>query len=148
MLGQSPPPYKSVQVGILKDSNLMGVFPSTPPIIEVATVNMISTTDRSPRGKEVVDSSSLGNYETLYYAGQSTSDVHSDDLHLVASYPYHLPYWLEPSLPTLDNLSQNFPSDEPIIEIMKENEPLWEDHHHRSSFLPKANSIDSDFVSH
>ena len=28
MLGKSPPPYQSVGVGILKDSSLMGVFPS------------------------------------------------------------------------------------------------------------------------
>ena len=31
MLGQSPPPYQSIGVGVLKDSSLMGVFPSTPP---------------------------------------------------------------------------------------------------------------------
>ena len=60
MLVQSPPHYQSVGVGMLKDSTLMGVFPSTPPIMEVATVNMISTTGHSPRGKEVVESSSLG----------------------------------------------------------------------------------------
>ena len=70
-----------------------------------------------------------------------------DDLHLVASDPYHLPYWLEPSLPILDDLSQTFPSDESIIEIMSTNEPVWEDHHHRSLFLPNTSSIDNDFVS-
>ena len=26
------------------------------------------------------------------------------------------------------------------------DEPIWEDHHHRSSLLPNANSIDFDFV--
>ena len=31
MLGQSPPPYWSTGVGMLKDSTLMGVFPSAPP---------------------------------------------------------------------------------------------------------------------
>ena len=31
--------------------------------------------------------------------------------------------------------------------IMSADEPIWEDHHHRSSFLPNANSVDSDFVS-
>ena len=30
ILGQSPPPYQSIGVGMLKDSTLMGVFPSTP----------------------------------------------------------------------------------------------------------------------
>ena len=27
------------------------------------------------------------------------------------------------------------------------NESVWEDHHHRSSFLPNNSSIDNDFVS-
>ena len=82
----------------------MGVFPSTPYSMEAATVNMISTTGHSPRGKEFVDSSSLGPYEELYDDVQSTFDVLYDDLNLVALNPYHLPYWIEPSLPTLDYL--------------------------------------------
>ena len=49
-----------------KDLTLMGVFPSTPPSTEVETVNMISMTNHNPRGKEVVDSSSLFPYEALY----------------------------------------------------------------------------------
>ena len=92
MLAQSPPPYQLVGVGMLKDSKLMGVFPSTPPSMEVVNVNMISTTVHSPRDKEVVESSSLGPYEALYDVVQSAFDVHSDDLHLVTLDPYHLPY--------------------------------------------------------
>ena len=69
---------------------------------------MISMTSYSPKVKEVVESSSLGPYEALYDAVQYASDVHFDDLHLVASDPYHLPCWLEPLLPTLDYLSQTF----------------------------------------
>ena len=65
----------------------------------------------------------------------------------MASDPYHLPYYLEPSLPTLDYLSQNFPSDESILEIMSVDEPIWEYHHHKSSFLPNASSLYFDFVS-
>ena len=45
---------------------------------------------------------------------------HTNDLHLVALDSYHLPYWLEPSLPTLDYLTQNFPLDESIMDIMSE----------------------------
>ena len=108
MLGQSPPPYQSIRVGILKDSNLMRVFPSAHPSMEVATMNMISMTGYSNKGKEVVDSSSLSPYEEIYDVIQYSYDVHFDDLHLVASDPYHLPYWLELSLSTLDYLSQNF----------------------------------------
>ena len=65
----------------------------------------------------------------------------------MASDPYHLPYWLEPYLPVLDYLSENFPSDDSIMEIMNTNEPIWEDHHHRSSFLPNTSSANNDFVS-
>ena len=83
----------------------MGVFPPNPPRTEVAVMNMISTTGYSNRGKEVVESSSLVPYEASYDVVQSTSDIHYDDLYLVDSDPYHLPYWLEPSLPTLDYLS-------------------------------------------
>ena len=75
----------------------------------------------------------------MYDTIQTFSDDHTDDLHLVASDPYHLPYWLEPSLPTLDYLSETFPSIESIIEIMNTNESIWEDHHHRSLFLPNTN---------
>ena len=61
--------------------------------------------------------------------------------------PYHFPYWLEPSLPTLDYLKQNFPPDESIMDIMNVNEPIWEDHHHRSSFLPNTSSVGFDLES-
>ena len=108
MLGQSPPPYQSIGVGMLKYLTLKGVFPSTPPSMKVVTVNMISTTSYSTKGKEVVDLSSLGPYEALYDVVESASDVHPDDLHLVASDPYHLPYWLEHSLPTLEWSKKNF----------------------------------------
>ena len=70
----------------------MGVFPSTPPSTEVVTMNMISTTGYSFKGKEVVETSSLGPYEVLSDVVQYTFDVHPDDLHLVASEPYHFPY--------------------------------------------------------
>ena len=92
MLGKSPPPYQSIGVGMLKDSALMGVFPFAPPGMEVATMNMISTTGYSTNGKGVVGSSSLGLYEALYDVVQSAFNVQLDDIHLVASDPYHFPY--------------------------------------------------------
>ena len=91
MLGQSPPPYQSIGVGLLKDSTLMGVFPSTPPSTYVATVNMISMSGHNPRGKEVVESSSLIPYEALYDVVQSSFDVHYDYIHLAALDPYTCP---------------------------------------------------------
>ena len=107
---------------------------------------MISSFNYDPNGKWVVETSSLSPHEAVYDAIQSISDVPIDDLHLVASDPYHLPYWLEPSLPTLDYLSQTFPSDESMIEIINTSTSVWEDHHHRSSFLPNTSSADNDFV--
>ena len=61
----------------------------------------------------------------MYNIVQTLSNDHSNDLHLVASDPYHLPYWLEPSLPTLDYLSHTFPSDDSNMEIMSTNESVW-----------------------
>ena len=48
MLGHSPPPYQSIGVGMLKDSSLMGIFPSTPPSTDTATVHMIASFDIEP----------------------------------------------------------------------------------------------------
>ena len=66
----------------------------------------------------------LSPHEEMYKVIQTLSDDHTNDLHLVNSDPLHLPYWLEPSFPTLDYLSQTFPSDESIMEIMSMNEPI------------------------
>ena len=99
----------------------MGVFlsSSSPPITQVSTVNMISSTasDMS-KGKKIVDTPYLSPPKTLYDAIQSISDEYIVDHHLVASYIYHLPYWLDSPLPTLDYLLQNFPSDDSIMEIV------------------------------
>ena len=45
MLGQSPPPYQSIGVGMLKDSSLMRIFSSNPPNTEMMMANMISSFD-------------------------------------------------------------------------------------------------------
>ena len=63
---------------------------------------MIASFYCEPKGKQVVESTSLSSHEALYDAVQSFINDHTDDLHLVASDTYHLPYWLEPSLPILD----------------------------------------------
>ena len=131
----------------LKDSSLMDIFPSTPTNIDTSIVNMISSFDYDPKGKQIVESTLLSPHEEMYNVIQTLFDEQTDELHLMALDPYHLSYWLEPSLPILDYLSQTFPSDESIMEIMSTNEPIWEDHHHRSSFLPNTSSVDHDFAS-
>ena len=97
------------------------------------------------KGKQIIESTSLIPHEEMYNTIQTLFDDHTDDLHLVALDPCHLPYWLEPSLPILDYLSETFPSEKSIIEIM--NESIWEDHHHRSMFLPNTSLANHDFAS-
>ena len=57
--------------------------------------------------------------EATYDAIQSI-DHHSDcdDVHLVASDPFSLPSWLGSPPPSFDYLSNTFPSDKTIMEIM------------------------------
>ena len=92
MLGQSPPPYQSIGVGMLKDSSLMGIFPSTPPSTDTTIVQMITSFDTEPPGTNVVESTSLSPHKAMYDTIQTCSDDHTNDIHLVASNPYHLPY--------------------------------------------------------
>ena len=83
------------------------------------------------------ESTLLSPHEAMYDTIKTFSDDYTDDLHLVDSDPYHLPYWLEPSLHVLDYLSETFPS----------NETTWEDHHHRSMFLPNTSLVIHDYAS-
>ena len=66
---------------------------------------MISTTSHSSKGKEVVETSSVGPYEALYDVVQSIYNIHYDDHHLVALDPYHIPDCLDSPLPALYYLS-------------------------------------------
>ena len=91
MLGQSPPSYQSIGVGMLKDSSLMGIFLSTPPSTDTTTVHMITSFYYEPKGNFFVDSTSSNPHESMYDTIQTCSDDHIDDLHLLASDPYHLP---------------------------------------------------------
>ena len=50
------------------------------------------------KGKEVVEFPSLSPHEALYDVIQYVSDAYIDDQHLVASDPYHLPYWIDSPL--------------------------------------------------
>ena len=62
----------------------MGAFPSAPPNTETTTINMISSFGYDPKGKEVVESTSLSPHEAMYNVIQTLSDDHTDGLHLVA----------------------------------------------------------------
>ena len=75
MLGQFPPPYQSIGVGMLKDSSLMRIFPSTPPNKDTVIVHMIISFDCDPKGKQVVESTSLSSHEAMYDTIQTFSDL-------------------------------------------------------------------------
>ena len=68
----------------------MGIFPSTPPSMDTATVRMIASFDIEPQGKNVIESTSLSLHEAMYVTIQTCSDDHTNEIHLVASDPYHL----------------------------------------------------------
>ena len=89
MLGQSPPPYQSIGVGMMKDSSLTGILPSTPPSTDTAIVHMIASFDFEPQGQNVVEFTLLSLHEAMYNTIQTCSDDHTNDIHLVASDPYH-----------------------------------------------------------
>ena len=56
--------------------------------------------------KDISEVPSLGPHESLYHALRSASNAYFDDQHIVASDPYHLPYWIDSPLPTLDYLTE------------------------------------------
>ena len=93
---------------------------------------MISTFDNnSCKGKSIDDSYLLLHPKVVYHAIQSTSDdFNINDHMLVASIPYHFPYWLESPPPYLDDLLQTFPFDKYIMELMCLYESPWGGHHH------------------
>ena len=65
----------------------MGIFLSNPPNTEMVTVNMISSFDYDPKGKQIVGSTSLSPHEAMYNIIQTLYDDHTNDLHLVSSDP-------------------------------------------------------------
>ena len=75
MLGQSPPLYQLNGVGMLNDSSLMGIFPSTPSSTDTTTVHMIVSFDYEPKGKHVVESTSLSQNEAMYDTIQTFSMI-------------------------------------------------------------------------
>ena len=102
--------YESVGVGVLKDSSLMGNFPSTPhnPPQQIYTIHMISIT--TPKSFELYDpwvvpnqskidllddTMPLNHDESIYDAIQASYYISTcNDKHLVALDPYSLLSWL------------------------------------------------------
>jgi hypothetical protein len=154
-LGDHKITYESVGVGLLKDSTLMGTFLALiPPTTQhISTINMISTTTYqylessnpwlvpSPLEFSALgDAMPLSLVEASYATIQSTSPS-TDDQHLLAPDTYSMPSWLNSLSSAFDYISQIFPSDESIMEMLSINKVPWDDFHHRSSFLPPLKEI-------
>jgi hypothetical protein len=149
-LGDHPVTYESIGVGLLKDSSLMGTFPTPlPPIAHhIAAVNMISTLPYQslessdpwivpiPLEFDVLsDTIPLSPVEAAYIVIQSTSPS-SNNSHSLAPNTYLVPSWLDFLSSAVDYISHIFPSDKSIMEILSIDDLPWDDNHHRSYFLP------------
>jgi hypothetical protein len=154
-LGDHAVTYESVGVGLLKDSSLMGTFPTPlpPTTSHIAAVNMISTWPQQslessdpwivPSPLEfdgLSDFMPLSPAEAAYVAIQSTSPS-SNTSHALAIDTYSLPSWLNSLSSAVDYISHIFPSDESIMEMLSIDDLPWDDNHHRSSFLPISEEI-------
>jgi hypothetical protein len=139
-IAKTPPGYENIDVGLLKDSSLMGTFPIPPPDVphsSFASINMISISiHETPVSHDpwmvpdpddhlrYGDEMPLSPVESAYQAIQSTT----------------------PSTPSLGDLSPNpfhviFPMDEMIMSVM-EYTP-WNDGHHHSILFLKQHTIES-----
>jgi hypothetical protein len=154
-LGDHPVTYESIGVGLLKDSSLMGTFstPLPPTVHHISSVNMILTMPYqssesfdpwvvpTPLEFDVLgDTMPPSPAEAAYIAIQSTSPS-SNTSHSLAPDTYSMPSWLDSLSSVVDYISQIFPSDESIMEMLSIDDLPWDDNHHRSSFLPPLEEI-------
>jgi len=138
-LGVSKITYESVVVGILKDSSLMGTFPTPlPPTTQhISTINRISTMAHqsyesydpwivhSPLELDALgDTIPLSPLEVEYYAIQSSSPQ-LEDQHMLAYTMYLLPYWLYSLSSTFNYILWIFPLEESFMEMLSIKEAPW-----------------------
>jgi hypothetical protein len=155
-LGDSKITYENVGVGLLKDSSLVGTFPTPlPPTTKhIAMVNMISTmAHQSFRSSDpwivlsplefdtLGDTMPLSPSEVEYDAIQYSSPS-LDDKNLLVSTTYSLLSWLDSLSSNFDYILHIFPSDESIMEMLSIEEVPWDENHHRLSFLPSLDDIE------
>jgi hypothetical protein len=89
---------------------------------------------------ELGDTMPLSPAEAAYVAIQSASPSY-DTSHLLAPDTYSVPSWLDSLSSTVDYISQIFPSDKSIMEMLNIDDLPWDDNHHRSSFLPPLEEV-------
>jgi hypothetical protein len=141
-IAKTPPGYENVDVGILKDSSLMGTFPIPPPDVPpppVASINMISTgVGEVPESYDpwiipsleefpcCGDQMPLSLVELDYQAIQSTSPSSHSPFDMSHD-PYHMIFHI----------------DEPIMAVMSVEDIPWDDGHHRSILFLEPETIES-----
>jgi hypothetical protein len=139
---KTPPGYENVDVGLLKDSTLMGMFPIPPPDVPpplVSLINMISTSvhQTHPSSDPWVipepgdypcynNQMPLSLVESAYQAIQSTTPFTPS---LIDSSP--------------DPFHVVFPTDEMIMLVMSMEDTPWDDGHHRSILFLEQHSIEN-----
>jgi hypothetical protein len=133
--------------------------PLPPTAHHIVVVNMILTIPYqslessdpwivpSPLEFDVLsDTMPLSLAEASYLAIQSASPSLNTP-HSLAPDAYSVPSWLDSLSSVIDYISQIFPSDESIIEMLSIDDLPWDDNHHRSSFLPPLEEIRQDIRS-
>jgi hypothetical protein len=160
-LGDHKITYENIGVGLLKDSSLMGTFPTPlpPTTHHIAIIDMISTTTYQSLGSSdpwivphplefdaLGDTMPLNPAETSYVSIQYASPS-SDEQHLLAPDSSSMPSWLSSLSSMIDYISPFFPSDESIMEMLSMDELPRDDNHHRFSFLPPDEEIRANIQS-
>ena len=138
-------------MGLIKDSSLLGTFSFTSPNVSppIANIHMISSNTVTFDDPWIVPSDSeldsfdgmmpFSPFEITYQAIQSISDPSStktDPMNVIH----------EESLSISSSATTTFPNlvhtNEQIREILSVDDLLWEDLHHRSSFLPELDHFE------
>jgi hypothetical protein len=142
-LGDQKITYERVGVGLLKDSNLMGSFPTPlpPTTHHISTIDMISTVAYESLESSdswivpcplefdaLSDTVPLSPYETSYVSIPFASPS-SDDQHLLAPDVSSMHSWLSSLSSTINCISLIFPFDESIPEMLHIDK-LPRDHNH------------------
>jgi hypothetical protein len=143
-LGDHKITYESVGVGLLKDSSLMGTFPTPLPLTthHIATVDMILTADyQSLESSDpwivpcplefdaLGDTVPLGPVEPSYISIQSASPL-SYDQHLLAPDISSMQSRLSSLSSAIDYISPMFPFHESIPELLHIDKLPRDNNHH------------------
>jgi hypothetical protein len=160
-LGDHKITYESIGVGLVKDSSLMGTFPTPLPLTthHIATVNMISTANyKSSKSSDSwiiprsLEFDALGDIVPLVptktsYVSTPFASPSSDDRHLLTPNVSSMQSWLSSLSSAIDYISSIFPSDESIPEMLHIDKLPWDNNCHISSFLPPHEEIQEDIHS-